>query len=106
MPWLKNITRGYATSQLLDLFGFWFLWRLTGGFEGMQKVMGMSRSSLYRRIALFREAFGEHPDVLEFPGNHHRSGRVPQGNDGRGRRKASLKLLHYTVVVCSLKMWD
>jgi hypothetical protein len=68
MPWLKNLGRGYATSQVFDLFGFWVMWRLSGGFEGMQKSFGMSRSSLYRRIGLFREVFGEHPDVLEFPG--------------------------------------
>lgn len=68
MPWLKTLGRGYATSQVFDLFGFWVMWRLSGGFEGMQKSFGMSRSSLYRRIALFREVFGEHPDVMNFPG--------------------------------------
>ena len=68
MPWLKNLGRGYATSQVFDMFGFWLMWQLSGGFEGMQKGFGMSRSSLYRRIALFRAVFGEHPDVMEFPG--------------------------------------
>jgi len=39
-----------------------------GGFEGLQKNLGMSRSSIYRRVSQFRAAFGEHPDVFEFPG--------------------------------------
>jgi hypothetical protein len=67
-PFLKNLQRGYATSQMFDLFGFWLMWHLSGGFAGMQKALGMSRSNMYRRIALFRAVFGEHPDVYEFPG--------------------------------------
>jgi hypothetical protein len=35
------------------LVGFWAIWRLAGGFEGLQR-MGMSRASIYRRIKLFR----------------------------------------------------
>jgi hypothetical protein len=30
--------------------------------------MGMSRASIYRRIKLFRVAFGAHPDEFEMPG--------------------------------------
>ncbi|TAM66859.1 MAG: hypothetical protein EPN48_14310 [Microbacteriaceae bacterium] len=67
-PGLKSLMRGYANSTLFDLFGFWLLWQLAGGFEGLQKTLGMSRSSVYRRISQFRAVFGEHPDVYEFPG--------------------------------------
>ncbi len=67
-PGLKSLLRGYVNSTMFDLFGFWVLWRLVGGFEGMQTALGMSRSSVYRRISQFRAAFGEHPDVYEFPG--------------------------------------
>ena len=67
-PGLKNLLRGYANSTVFDLYGFWVMWRLVGGFEGMQKNLGMSRSSVYRRISQFRAVFGEHPDVFEFPG--------------------------------------
>jgi hypothetical protein len=28
----------------------------------------MSRSSIYRRIGMFRRVFGTHPDDYEFPG--------------------------------------
>lgn len=68
LPSLTTILRGYINSTMFDLFGFWLVWRLVGGFEGMQQHLGMSRSSLYRRISQFRAAFGEHPDVYEFPG--------------------------------------
>ncbi len=67
-PGLKSLMRGYVNSAMFDLFGFWVLWRLVGGFEGMQENLGMSRSSVYRRISQFRATFGEHPDVYEFPG--------------------------------------
>ncbi|MBH0083845.1 hypothetical protein [Salinibacterium sp. SWN167] len=67
-PGIKTLMRGYINSTMFDLFGFWILWRLVGGFEGMQENLGMSRSSVYRRISQFRAAFGEHPDVYEFPG--------------------------------------
>ncbi len=47
--------------------GFWLLWHLQGGFEGLQHL-GMSRSAIYRRIASFRRTFGAHPDEFPFPG--------------------------------------
>jgi hypothetical protein len=67
-PELREALRGYSGARLLDLLGFWLMWRISGGFEGTQKALGISKSQMYRRIALFREAFGEHPDVYEFPG--------------------------------------
>lgn len=67
-PELRSMLRGYAAARVVDLFGFWLLWRLMGGFEGMQQGLGISRSGMFRRIAMFREVFGEHPDVYEFPG--------------------------------------
>jgi len=68
LPFVKSLLRGYTASNVFDLFGFWVAWRLVGGFEGMQREFGMSRSSVFRRVALFRRVFGEHPDVYEFPG--------------------------------------
>lgn len=50
-----------------DLVGFWLIWHLHGGYEGM-RALGMSRSAIYRRITAFRRLFGEHPDVYRFPG--------------------------------------
>lgn len=63
-PLLTPIARG-AT---FDLLGFWFAWHTCGGFEGLQRDVGMSRSAIYRRVQLFRKVFGEHPDVYRFPG--------------------------------------
>ena len=57
----------YAAGSIVDLIGFWAVWHLEGGFEGLQR-MGMSRASIYRRIKLFRMAFGAHPDEFEMPG--------------------------------------
>jgi hypothetical protein len=66
-PALKPLVRKYAASSIVDLVGFWALWHLEGGFEGLQRL-GMSRASIYRRIKLFRVAFGAHPDEFEMPG--------------------------------------
>ena len=47
--------------------GFWVVWHLEGGFEGL-RATGMSRASIYRRVKLFRIAFGMHPDEFVMPG--------------------------------------
>src|SRR3712207_4110395 len=62
-PLLAPIARGMT----FDLLGFWVSWHMLGGFEGLQKHLGMSRSAVYRRITLFRKIIGEHPDVYRFP---------------------------------------
>ena len=47
--------------------GFWLLWRLEGGFEGLER-MGMARTTIYRKIKFFRTITGKHPDEYEIPG--------------------------------------
>ena len=66
-PALRPLVRKYAAGSIVDLIGFWAVWHLEGGFEGLQR-MGMSRASIYRRVKLFRIAFGAHPDEFEMPG--------------------------------------
>ena len=66
-PAVKPLVRKYAAGSVVDLVGFWAVWHLEGGFEGLRR-MGMSRASIYRRIKLFRVAFGAHPDEFEMPG--------------------------------------
>jgi len=66
-PALRPLVKMYAAGSIVDLIGFWAVWHLEGGFEGLQR-MGMSRASIYRRIKLFRIAFGAHPDEFEMPG--------------------------------------
>ena len=69
MAFAKPIAHGIG----FDLYGFWLLWHLHGGFEGLQSPMaegglGMSRSAVYRRISMFRRMTGKHPDEFEIPG--------------------------------------
>jgi hypothetical protein len=66
-PAIEPLVRKYAAGSIVDLVGFWVVWHLEGGFEGLQRL-GMSRASIYRRIKLFRVAFGAHPDEFEMPG--------------------------------------
>jgi hypothetical protein len=66
-PALRPLIRMYAAGSITDLIGFWAVWHLEGGFEGLQR-MGMSRASIYRRIKMFRLAFDAHPDEFEMPG--------------------------------------
>jgi len=66
-PALRPVVRKYAAGSVVDLVGFWVVWHLEGGFEGLRR-MGMSRASIYRKVKLFRVAFGAHPDEFEMPG--------------------------------------
>jgi hypothetical protein len=66
-PAVRPLARKFAASSIVDLIGFWAVWHLEGGFEGLQ-ALGMSRASIYRRIKLFRIAFDAHPDEFEMPG--------------------------------------
>lgn len=59
--------RWFSGLMTADLVGFWVMWHLEGGFEGLQRV-GMSRASIFRRIKTFRRITGQHPDEFSFPG--------------------------------------
>ncbi|WP_411278232.1 hypothetical protein, partial [Gaiella sp.] len=64
---LNRLERWAAAPVVLDLAGFWVMWHLRGGFDGLRQ-MGLSRSSIYRRVSNFRKATGMHPDEYVFPG--------------------------------------
>ena len=64
---VEPLARKVAVPVAMDLMGFWLAWHLEGGFEGLRQ-MGMSRSSIYRRVRLFRAALGAHPDEFDMPG--------------------------------------
>ena len=51
-PALRPLVRLYAAGSIVDLVGFWAVWHLEGGFEGLQRL-GMSRASIYRRVKRF-----------------------------------------------------
>jgi hypothetical protein len=63
----KGIARRAWDAYANAVTGFWLLWHVEGGFEGLLRL-GMSRASIYRRIRLFRKLLGVHPDEYEMPG--------------------------------------
>lgn len=66
-PAVEPLAKKIAAPAAVDLIGFWLVWHLHGGFEGLREL-GMSRASIYRRIKLFRTSYGAHPDEYELPG--------------------------------------
>jgi hypothetical protein len=66
-PVAQTFARKLAIPVSTDLLGFWLLWHLEGGFEGMRRL-GMSRATIYRRIKMFRTLMGSHPDEYTVPG--------------------------------------
>lgn len=67
VPGVDPVARRLAAPIAVDLMGFWMMWHLYGGFEGLRGI-GMSRAAIYRRIKLFRSSYGLHPDEFELPG--------------------------------------
>lgn len=59
--------RRMALDSAQGLIGFWVLWQLEGGLEGLERL-GLPRSTVYRKVKAFIESFGEHPDTFQFPG--------------------------------------
>ena len=57
----------WLPTKAADLLGFWLVWHLEGGFEGLRQG-GMSRATIYRRINAFRKVTGVHPDELKVRG--------------------------------------
>ena len=66
-PVLGPAVKAYSASLVSDLFGFWLLWQLHGGYAGLREL-GMSRAAIYRRVSQFRKVVGVHPDEFELPG--------------------------------------
>lgn len=66
-PVAEPAARWVGRKVVADLLGFWLMWQLQGGFEGLRRL-GMSRSAIYRRVSAFRRIFGAHPDEFEMPG--------------------------------------
>jgi hypothetical protein len=64
---VEPAARRVALETVQSLAGFWVMWQLEGGFEGMKRI-GYSEATIYRKIKSFRESFGEHPDTFKFPG--------------------------------------
>jgi hypothetical protein len=67
MPLVQPVIRRWSATQATDLIGFWVVWQLHGGFEGLEQL-GMNRATIFRRIKRFRTAYGVHPDEFSVPG--------------------------------------
>ena len=66
-PVVQPAAAGVARTMVADLIGFWTIWHLHGGFEGVEKF-GYSRATIYRKIKRFRKFFGVHPDEFKMVG--------------------------------------
>ena len=66
-PVVEPAAAAVARTMVADLIGFWALWHLNGGFEGMEKY-GYSQATIFRKVKRFRRVFKQHPDDFVFPG--------------------------------------
>jgi hypothetical protein len=66
-PFLEPATEALSCQVVEDLIGFWVMWHLYGGFEGLERF-GMHKSTIWRKVARFRKVIGAHPDEFEMPG--------------------------------------
>lgn len=61
MPIVRPALEPIARNYMADMIGFWVLWHLYGGFEGLERY-GYHRATIYRKIKRFRHFTGVHPD--------------------------------------------
>ena len=66
-PITTPLIRSMAARWSEDLLGFYVMWHLYGGFEGLRRA-GMARSTIFRKLKRFRLVFGTHPDSYEIAG--------------------------------------
>ena len=66
-PVIKPAAEPVARGMVEDMIGFWVMWHLYGGFEGLEQF-GLHKSTIWRKDARFRTMTGQHPDVFEMPG--------------------------------------
>lgn len=64
LPGVSALSRGVARSTVQRLLGFWMMWHMYGGREGIFAAGVMAHSTYYRQEAEFRVVFGE--DVADW----------------------------------------
>lgn len=62
-----GLAGAFARQINEDAIGFWLLWHVRGGFDGLERH-GMHRATIFRKVNRFRQLYGVHPDVFEMPG--------------------------------------
>jgi hypothetical protein len=66
-PVIDPFAAGLARKWLGEMIGFWVLWHVYGGFDGLER-MGMHKTTIWRKVKKFRMMFKEHPDTYRFDG--------------------------------------
>jgi hypothetical protein len=66
-PVLEPLAGRVSAAIVSDLVGFWLIWHLEGGFEGLERI-GMHRATIFRKVSRFRRVFGQHPDEYRMAG--------------------------------------
>lgn len=66
-PFVDPALEPVSRQMVEDLIGFWVMWHLYGGFEGLERF-GMHRSTIWRKVSRFRKMTGQHPDEYKMPG--------------------------------------
>ena len=66
-PFVKPAVAPVARQMIEDMVGFWVMWHLYGGFEGLERF-GMHPSTIWRKVSRFRQMTGVHPDEFKMPG--------------------------------------
>lgn len=66
-PLIQPAVAPVARTMVADLIGFWVVWHLHGGFQGMLDL-GYHRATIYRKINRFRKVFKVHPDEFTMDG--------------------------------------
>ena len=66
-PVLESAAKSLSAKLTAELSGFWLSWHLYGGFEGLERI-GWKRSTIYRKLKLFRTVLGVHPDDYDIVG--------------------------------------
>jgi hypothetical protein len=66
-PLLTPAAAPVARSVVEDLVGFWVMWHLYGGFEGLVSF-GFHPTTVWRKVKRFRVMTGQHPDEFEMTG--------------------------------------
>lgn len=59
IPGVSAISRGVARSSVQRLLGFWVMWHLYGGLQGILSHGVMAQSTAYRQVTEFRAVFGQ-----------------------------------------------
>lgn len=66
-PIIRPAVEPLARAYLAEMMGFWMLWHLYGGFEGLERF-GYHRATIYRKVKRFRHVLGVHPDEFTIEG--------------------------------------